>query len=71
MRTVQAEQTDFAFVIAKQDQFFPEHFYRERNIAQLVGSANHQPMAAQPFPSRRAAPDMGQIADGDFFRLLH
>ena len=71
MRTMEAEQTERAILIAKQNQLFAEHFDRLRNIAQPARRADDKPMAAKPCAGWSAGADVRQIGNGSFLSLLH
>jgi hypothetical protein len=66
MGTVKTEETDPTLGIAKENQLFPQHFDRLRNIAEISRDANNQPVSAQPLSRGRARSDMRNFGESDF-----
>src|SRR5689334_19561428 len=63
VRTVRADQTDAPLAVAKQHEFFVEHFNGLRNIAKIARGADGQPVAAKPSTRRRAAADVRKVGE--------
>ncbi len=61
MRTVLAEESNFAELIAKQNQIFTENFDRLRNIVKLLRGSDDDPITAKPFAAGSSRSDARNI----------